>query len=262
MVYFLTMACNDDINKAMKEILQFLDTLSPADYKNKILEYILGMTGTAEGVKAISNNESLIKALKKLILYDENEKTRLNSLKIVVNITSTNKNDNLFEKFLETLFITVMFSVVIDSNSECSDLVAMLLTNITQVKNNAEAVLNCIKKIDNFSIKKLVDAFCIENYNKKGCNLHHIGSFLANLTLCNEVRYLLLNRDDCLLKRLLPFTQYEKSLSRRLSVSRILKNCLFETGRKENFDACRSFYYLYYCLYIYFLYVFTVFLCL
>ncbi|XP_002166928.1 protein HGH1 homolog isoform X1 [Hydra vulgaris] len=227
------MASSDEINTAMKEILQFIDTLSPADYKNNILEYILGMTGTAEGLKTILNNDLLIKALKKLILYDENEKARLNSLKIVVNITSMTKEDDLIRKFLEPLFIKVMLTVATEPESECSDLVAMLLTNITQAKNNAEVVLDCILNNDNFSLNKFIDAFCNENYNKKGCSLHYIGSFLANLTLCKETRHLFLKKDECLLKRLLPFTEYEKSLSRRLSVSRIIKNCLFETDYHE-----------------------------
>jgi len=52
------MTSQQEIDTALKEILPFLDVLTPEDYKGKILEHILGMTGTSDGVLCLAKIKS------------------------------------------------------------------------------------------------------------------------------------------------------------------------------------------------------------
>ena len=162
-------------------------------------------------------------------MNDHHDKTRLECLKILVNLTSSTTDKILESKLLDNNFVCFLLRVLTNEHIDCCDMVAMLLTNLTQMKENSEIVYKCIENDDIVTFEKIVNAFCIENYNRQ-CNLHHIGSFLANLTLLQEVRLLLLNKEKSMLQRLFPFTQYEKSDVRRLAIARMIKNCLFETG--------------------------------
>lgn len=221
---------SSEITAALDEILPFLDVLTPVDYKLKILDYILGMTGTTEGLASLLKNTKLINALVVIIPNDKNDKVRLEALKVLVNLTSGTINDKILTQLTNADFVTFLLRAVLINNTDCSDMIAMLLSNLTQTTANSEVVFKCVQEDKEYvSIKKLVDAFCIEDYNKS-CSLHHLGFLFANITVLKDARLMFLKKDDSMLTRLLPFTQYEKSGVRRLAIARIIKNCLFETG--------------------------------
>lgn len=220
---------SSEITAALDEILPFLDVLTPVDYKLKILDYILGMTGTTEGLASLLKNTKLINALVDIIPNDKNDKVRLEALKVLVNLTSGTINDKILTQLTNADFVTFLLRAVLINNTDCSDMIAMLLSNLTQTTANSEVVFKCVQEDKEYvSIKKLVDAFCIEDYNKS-CSLHHLGFLFANITVLKDARLMFLKKDDSMLTRLLPFTQYEKSGVRRLAIARVIKNCLFET---------------------------------
>ena len=57
------------------------------------------------------------------------------------------------------------------------------------------------------NFENLINAFCeIPSYNTAGNNLHYLGPLLSNLTQIQEARGYILDKDHCVLQRLLPFT--------------------------------------------------------
>ena len=47
------------------------------------------------------------------------------------------------------------------------------------------------------------------SYNSKGAGLHYLGPFLSNLSQLSDVRQKILDRERCVVERLLPFTDYQ-----------------------------------------------------
>jgi len=220
------------ITDAIKEVLPFLDVLTPTDYKLKILEHILGMTGTKDGINALPKISKFIDVVMDLICNDTNDVIHHECVTKFVNITSTNQSNSIMQKILEEYFIEYLLKIVLIPESDAAESVSMLLTNMTQAEDNAKVVAKFFINENDISIDNYVNAFCNENYHSK-CQVNHMGSFLANLTALKEIRDMLLKDNIALLKKIFPFTQYEKSIARRLAVATIIKNCLFETEYHE-----------------------------
>lgn len=214
----------DELVETVKEILPFLDVLTPTDYKLKVLEYLLGTTATKEGL-ALSRITKLIDSLLDLICHDKDDNIRTECLKYLVNITSMNPDKKVVEKLLQEYFIEYLLNIGLLEDKPYTRVVFMLLTNISGNDENIEFIYKCFDSDENLQLNKYIDAF-----KKEETKWDHTGSFLANLSIVKDVRLVLLNEDNCLLKELYPFVSYEKSLARRIGVCRIIKNCLFETG--------------------------------
>jgi len=204
--------------------------MAPPDYKEKVLEYVLGMTGTADGIRCIVSNKKLIDSLIDLICFDKSDKVRLECYRVIVNLTSSASSTEVINILLPPDFIYYLLNASVHKELDCADLAAMLLTNMTRDTKNCEMVAKKLSEHDNVTIEKLLDAFCTQKYNSH-CELHHLGGFLSNLTLLKDVRLLFL-RKDRLIDRLLSLTQHEESV-RRFAVATIIKNCLFETDFHE-----------------------------
>ena len=105
------MASGDELIKELsgdellKELLPFLDVLTPAEYKLKLLDHLLGMTGTSDGVLLLSKNLKLIGTFMTLIINDPDSKTRLLGLTILVNLTSSTTDKKLELKLLDIDFL-------------------------------------------------------------------------------------------------------------------------------------------------------------
>lgn len=59
-----------EIEEALKEVLPFLKWHSPFDYKMKVLNHLLGMTGTSEGCSTLARHTELNKMLTDLVVMD------------------------------------------------------------------------------------------------------------------------------------------------------------------------------------------------
>lgn len=222
------MTSQQEIDEALKELLPFLDVLTPEDYKGQILEHILGMTGTTDGILYLARNKKLIDSLIDLTQYDKSDKIKLDCLRILVNLSST--SHDLLQFLLDPDFLYFLLNVVIHNDLGSSDLAAMLLSNISQNSDHCVVIAKHVKEHDIVTLEKLVNAFCTQNYNKQ-CELHHLGSFLSNLTSVKDVTLQFL--EGKFVERVMSFTQFKASSVRRLSVAAIIKNCLFETDYHE-----------------------------
>ena len=62
-----------------------------------------------------------------------------------------------------------------------------------------------------------------------GAKLHYLGPFLSNLSQLASIRKSILDRDGCVVQRLLTFTEYRASKVRRGGIMGTLRNCCFDT---------------------------------
>ncbi|KAB1257800.1 Protein HGH1-like protein [Camelus dromedarius] len=81
-------------------------------------------------------------------------------------------------------------------------------------------------------LERLVRALCTPGYNPRA-PLHYLGPVLSNLSQRPATRAFLLDRDRCVVQRLLPLTQYADSSVRRGGVVGTLRNCCFEHRHHE-----------------------------
>ncbi|CAG5977131.1 unnamed protein product [Menidia menidia] len=85
---------------------------------------------------------------------------------------------------------------------------------------------------EEMGLAQLVEIFCTEGFNKKA-KLHYLGPLLSNLSQLPEARSFLMDKDRCVIQRLLPFTQYQPSVVRRGGVIGTLRNCCFDHSKTE-----------------------------
>jgi len=221
------MSSQEELESALKEILPFLDVLTPVDYKSQILDYILGMTGTADGISFISQNKKLMDRLVDLMQFDKNDKIIQQCFRVAVNLSSTSKE--VLKFLIHPDFVYFVLNVVCHKDLMYADLAAMLLANVTQDNLHCQLMSRLVLKHDKVTVNMLVDAFCDTEYNvNKDCHLHHLGSFLSNLSTLKEIRALL-SEGEGLLEKILPFTQYQASPVRRFAAAALIKNCLFDS---------------------------------
>lgn len=150
-------------------------------------------------------------------------------LKVLVNLTTLPLPKAILSQLVGGEFICTVLSLTLDKKFRAANYAAMLLCNVTKDVHECEAIFEVMNKNNNFDVHTFLDAFCDVKYNEY-CELHHVGSFLANLTSVKDARKLLVDREKDCVQRLLPFTQYAASNVRRYAVAAIIKNCLFETG--------------------------------
>lgn len=220
---------SSETEEALKEVIPFLKWHSPYDYKKEVLDHILGITGTSEGLICITKNVNLMKSLGQLVIDDRVRDIKTKALQILVNSTTTPLTGDVAKDMLRTELLEVVLSLMIIKEFPAANYCAMLLANLTSASNGCETVFNLISKNNNSSMEILLNIFCDVKYNEN-CDLEHVGSLLANLTLLKEARLQLLNQQNMLIKKVLPFTQFMESTVRRYSAAAIIKNCLFETG--------------------------------
>ena len=123
-----------------------------------------------------------------------------------------------------------LLKYVLATDSIHADIACTLLNNMSRSEKGAERIVKDIHlHEEDIGFHKIVHVFGIEGYNKNS-NLHYMAMFLANLTQVSDTRSYLLDKERCVIQRLLPFTTYGGSKTRRGGVAIILRNCCFDTG--------------------------------
>lgn len=229
------------MEEALKELLKFVQIGARLDLKAVAVEHVLGLTGTPEGVEAVYNNSQLLVSLISLlddrtvpiskdaslclVNISANEKGARNLLKLDVNKDCPPLQvppENIAKQCLTQIF---------NKESKIADHCCMILSNLTRPKHLIEDVIDIIEKSGRF-YDELIDIFTKKEYNQNA-KLHYLGPVLSNLSQSNKVRKYILDKNKCVIQRLLPFTEYKESLIRRGGVVGTLKNCCFETDCHE-----------------------------
>ncbi|XP_078582813.1 protein HGH1 homolog [Branchiostoma floridae x Branchiostoma japonicum] len=213
----------------LEELLPFLSPTSRPDVRATALQYLLGVTASKNSDEFFLKNKVFIEKILSLT-EDSQASIAEDAYLCLINLTADGK---FCKALLEDYDPVPKFvHTVTDSESEYADSSCMILSNLTREESGAKKVLDSLVK-GNVGLAKVVEVFCQEGYNKKGKQLHYIGPMLSNLTQLCEARQFVLDRDHCVVQRLLPFTQYQSSVIRRGGIVGALKNCCFETAHHE-----------------------------
>lgn len=223
---------NDELKIAIKEIPSLLATEIALSYKLQLLEHLLGMTASEAGLQVLSTSHELVQALKTVVLNEEEHAyPRTDSLCILMNTTATKEatgsKQNALSILLHDDMLTFLFGQVLDRESLMADASSALLNNMSRTEDNCRMILDNIRMSESVTFPKLVESFTIEKFNEKVGALHHVGSFLANMTILRVPRTFILDKDRCVIQRILPYLTYKESAGRRQSAIRIVRNCVY-----------------------------------
>ena len=105
-----------------------------------------------------------------------------------------------------------------DKESHQADKATQILSNLTR------DVASCNKVYSQLSgagigVDTLVTILCQEKYNTHGQEMNFLGPVLSNLSQLPEVRKHILDRGRCVIQRLVAFTEYSKSVVKRVALS-------------------------------------------
>lgn len=211
----------------MNELLQFLKPETRIDLKDMAMNHLLGLSGTEDGVNTIMSCEKLLQSLITLT-DDRSELIAKNALLILVNITASAKGVIELLKFKsdETKNIVKLFiGYVLNPEKKDADAAAMILSNITRVETELDAILDTFMP----HLNDILNAYVNIEYNKKGSNLNFIGPMFSNLSCCHRVRKWLTTENPHIpLIKLLPFCNYELSNIRRGGAIGTIRNLSFD----------------------------------
>ncbi|CAH2014470.1 unnamed protein product [Acanthoscelides obtectus] len=227
--------------ESLKELTKFLELGARSDLKAVAVDHILGLTANKDGLKNIISEPQILSSL--IALLDDKFKPVSKAASLaLINITADEKgaldtyNIDL-EKYCPKLqsapqnIVIQTLNKALDPECPIADECCMILSNLSRFPHLAEKIIDMIE-MNGRSFDEIINVFTKTQYNKHGCKLHYLGPFLANLSQSHSVRKLILDKDRCVIQRLLPFTEHENSVRRR-GVAGTLKNCCFEEDFHE-----------------------------
>ena len=212
----------DEVN----QLATFLKKDARVDLKVSALSYVLGLTGSPDGLDCIyAHKEILLPALLELT-EDELNAIANDSYLALVNIAA---NSRLARELVLLHVTPKLMALLLDP--KCSDHVSMILSNLTRGNEGSTAVLNVLQS-DNFTITlhQLVGLFC----TNRTTTFHYLATVFSNISQLPSGRRLFLDPQQCLLQRLLPFINYQESLVRRGGIVGLVRNLCFETGKLKH----------------------------
>ncbi|XP_061111181.1 protein HGH1 homolog [Conger conger] len=211
-----------------KELLSFLTLEMRPDVKGQATVYILGLTGTKDGCRYLRGKPDFLRALLTL--------TKDHSIAIVkdcyhafVNLSADETLHQVLVK--EANILPSLFANLLDPDYDFADRICTILSNLSRHEKTCKEVFRVLQEQE-IGLAKIVEIFCTEGYNKKA-PLHYLGPLLSNLTQLPEARHFILDKERCVVQRLLPYTQYDQSTVRRGGVVGTLRNCCFDYSYHE-----------------------------
>ncbi|CAG9861611.1 unnamed protein product [Phyllotreta striolata] len=230
------------MSDSLKELLKFVQIGARLDLKAIAVENVLGLTGSKQGLELVVENAQLLVSLISL-LEDTSIPIAKDACMCLVNISANEKGAaklvNLdvkqycppLQKPPDTL-INQILNNIFNTESSIADQCCMVLSNLSRPLHLIETIIDQIENSGK-TFDELINVFTKIAYNKKGAKLHYLGPVLSNLSQSRRVRLFILDRNKCVIQRLLPFTEYKESLVRRGGVIGTLKNCCFEESFHE-----------------------------
>eukprot|EP00092_Neocalanus_flemingeri_P009415 GFUD01010129.1.p1 GENE.GFUD01010129.1~~GFUD01010129.1.p1 ORF type:complete len:355 (-),score=115.92 GFUD01010129.1:103-1167(-) len=213
----------------VEELCQFLTPNNRIDVRAVALAEILGLTGTPEGLLALSSVQSIHSSLISLVT-DSSEVIATDACFALINLSS----DPACVKSLLGLpsLVSTLHKVIADKESKLADKATQVLSNLTRDLASCGQVHGQLQKAG-IGVDSLVSLLCQEGYNLAGQDLRFLGPVLSNLSQLQVVRKEILEPEKCVIQRLLPFTEYSKSIVKRGGVVGTIRNCCFDTEHHE-----------------------------
>ncbi|XP_076257144.1 protein HGH1 homolog [Rhynchophorus ferrugineus] len=229
------------MDEALNELLKFVQIGARLDLKAVAVEHVLGLTGTPEGVEAVYNKPQLLVSLISLM----NDTTVPISKDVSLCLVNISANEKGADKLLNVNLnescpplqqppediVKQCLHQIFSDQSKLADQCCMILSNLTRPMHLIEQIIDIIEDSGK-SFDELINIFTKNQYNKYA-KLHYLGPMLSNLTQSRRVRKYILDKEKCVIQRLLPYTEYKESLIRRGGIIGTLKNCCFETDYHE-----------------------------
>ncbi|WAQ93681.1 HGH1-like protein [Mya arenaria] len=212
-----------------KELAPFLDPSTKEDVKTVAVENVKGLTGTVEGKTFLCESEKLLSGIVSLT-NDKRTDIKEMVLKALINIAA-DENSSWTILNLKNYEKKVCDWLEEGLNPKCkyADLTCKLVSNLTRYEKCADYVGKLVlKEKSTIGIDKIVLALCNIMHNDNA-DLHYLGAILSNLSQSREVRKHIMDKEQCIIQRLLPFTEFRQSEIRRAGIVGTLKNCCFDT---------------------------------
>lgn len=211
-----------------KDLLSFLTLEMRADVKGQATGYILGLTGNRDGCRYLQSKPDFLKALVTLT-SDPSIAIVKDCFHALINLSA---DETLHQPLVkETEILSKLIPKLQDPEFVFSDRICTILSNLSRHERTCRDVFKALQEL-NVGLDRLVEIFCTEGFNKKA-SLHYLAPLLSNLTQLPEARHFILDKDRCVIQRLLPYTQYEESITRRGGVVGTLRNCCFDYVHHE-----------------------------
>ncbi|XP_048059609.1 protein HGH1 homolog [Megalobrama amblycephala] len=211
-----------------EELLSFLTLEMRADVKGRASEYVLGLTGNRDGCRYLQSKPDFLKALVTLTC-DPSIAIVKDCFHALINLSA---DETLHQPLIkDTDLLAKLLPKLLDPEYVFADRICTILSNLSRHERTCKEVFRALQE-QNIGLDRVVEIFCTEGFNKKA-SLHYLGPLLSNLTQLPEARHFILDKDRCVIQRLLPYTQYEQSTTRRGGVVGTLRNCCFDYAHHE-----------------------------
>ncbi|XP_050682790.1 protein HGH1 homolog [Leptidea sinapis] len=210
------------------ELTEFLQPEARVDLKHIALDYLLGLSGTEDGINFLVQKERVLSNIIELT-EDTVEEISKNATLVLVNI-SANENGALeilkYKPTLKKNIIELFLGYVFDPNKKHADAVCMALTNITRASKALEITIETFLE----HLNNILIVFANTNFNKQGSHLDYLAPLLSNLS-CNPriCKWLVEENPHNTLIKILPFCNYPKSNIRRGGAIGVIRNLSFDT---------------------------------
>ncbi|XP_034549736.1 protein HGH1 homolog [Notolabrus celidotus] len=209
------------------ELLSFLSPRTRPDVKGQATGYILGLSGNSDGCRFFRSKPDLLTALFALT-SDPSIAIVKDCFHIFINLSA---DETLHQVLVVDInVVPVLLKNLQDPEYPFSDQICTILSNLSRFEKTCKKVFKILQ--EEAGLAQLVEIFCTEGYNKKA-KLHYLGPLLSNLTQLPETRSYILDKERCVVQRLLPFTQFQASVVRRGGVIGTLRNCCFDHSCHE-----------------------------
>ncbi|XP_063041797.1 protein HGH1 homolog [Engraulis encrasicolus] len=212
-----------------KELLTFLTLETRPDVKSQATEYILGLTASRDGCRYLRTKTDFLKALLTLTA-DKSVAIVKDCYHALVNLSADETLHQALVKDADIL--PTLLRNLLDPEYMFSDRICTILSNLSRHERTCKDLFEVLQAQEGVGLAKIVEIFCTEGYNK-AAPLHYLGLLLSNLTQLPETRQFILDKERCVVQRLLPYTQYEESVLRRGGVVGTLRNCCFDYVHHE-----------------------------
>ncbi|XP_023346484.1 protein HGH1 homolog [Eurytemora carolleeae] len=211
----------------LEELAQFLHIDQRTDLKTVALQHVLGMTGNKEGLAAISEVPVISGNILQL-LNDKDPHIAQEAALALINISSDpSVAKTLLQSTHMTGLVKTLYEKIQDEECQIADAATMIFSNLTRDLVSCSAVWDSLQE-NNIEIERLVFLLCQEGYNKHGANLRYLATVLSNLSQLSAVRQKILDREQCIIQRFLPFTEYTGNIVKKGGIIGALRNCCFE----------------------------------
>nr|XP_061796439.1 protein HGH1 homolog [Nerophis lumbriciformis] len=209
------------------ELLSFLAPGTRPDVKGHASSYLLGLSGNRDGCRFLRSKPELVAAVFGLT-SDPSIAIVKDCYYILINLSADETLHQVLMK--DVRVILVLLKNFMDPDFPFSDQICTFLSNLTRHDKTCKTVFKLLQ--EDVGLAKLVDVLCTEGYNKNA-KFHYLAALLSNLTQLPEARQFLMDKDRCVIQRLLPFTQFQESVVRRGGVIGVLRNCCFDHANHE-----------------------------